>query len=329
MGRDSISVVMATYNGETFLREQIDSLTSQSRIPDEIIIADDASKDSTVAIAREFARTAPCKVILIERETNVGYPRNFSDALTHARGDYIFLSDQDDIWITSKIETIADEFRKTSSLLVSHDFRITNQNNQTIIESYYEAVRSMNISPAIVVHGCALAFRRELLQIAGFPTHPQSWTHDTWLCAIATALNSRSYLSIPLINHRIHGQNTSGWFLRPKTGFKKWLYKTGFPPFTTSSDLDCLLEFYAISPVEIAEFEARYRLIAAELRRNNLESVVESLTRRAAMFSFSTDKRYNDPWFRVRRCASLLQSGAYRTGGRLPGLVRDILGQRA
>jgi glycosyltransferase involved in cell wall biosynthesis len=318
---------MATYNGERFLRQQLHSISLQSSPPDEIIVADDASVDSTVNIVREFTRHSRVPVKLTIREKNLGYTRNFWKALKLSSGDFIFLADQDDVWKRNKIATILQEFANTDRMMVSHDIEVVDQHDKTLVHSYYGAARSMNISPAIVIHGCATAFRRELLELAGFPACPKLWAYDTWLCGIATALGSRVLVDNPLITHRIHEDNTCGWYLPPLRGLRSLMHKTGLPPFTTSSDFDYLMEFYA-TPDNISEFESRIRTISKERGQQDLESVWKSLALRKAMIAFLADSRYADPLFRFPRCASLFTGLAYRTGGRLRGLSMDILGRR-
>jgi glycosyltransferase involved in cell wall biosynthesis len=327
MGRNSISIVMTTYNGQAFLQEQLESISSQSRAPDELIIADDASQDATLEIVRDFEKISPFRIIIVERDKNIGYARNFIDSLNRSTGDIIFFSDQDDIWNAKKIETIEAKFETTDNLLISHDFQIIDEFNNVILQSYYDSVRSMNISPTIVVHGCAMACRRDLINIAELPTPRSYWAHDTWLCGIATALCSRGHITQPLIQHRLHRRNTSGWFLWPKSCLKSMAYKIGVPPFTASSDFDFFLEFYGTAE-NLPELESRFRTAAVRVGEKNTAEALKSFSRKRAMLEFRADNRYGERLFRLGRCASLFSAQAYRTGGRLPGLAEDLLGRR-
>ena len=94
---------MTTYNGQTFLQRQLESIAAQSRPPDEVIIADDASQDATLGILRDFAKVAPFRIEVVERHSNLGYTKNFYDTLSRSTGDIIFFSDQDDRWASNKI----------------------------------------------------------------------------------------------------------------------------------------------------------------------------------------------------------------------------------
>lgn len=101
---------MCTYNGVRFLEEQLRSILKQTRPVDEIVVCDDGSKDGTVALVERFAERYPDKIRLIRNPVNLGYTRNFEKAICNCSGDVIFLSDQDDIWMPDKVETICDYF---------------------------------------------------------------------------------------------------------------------------------------------------------------------------------------------------------------------------
>ena len=98
-----ISVAMATHNGERYLRDQLESIARQSRQPDEVVISDDRSSDSTLAVAEVFARRAPFEVIIVRNAETGGYGENFLRATEHCSGDLIAFSDQDDVWHVDKL----------------------------------------------------------------------------------------------------------------------------------------------------------------------------------------------------------------------------------
>ncbi len=98
-----ISIAMTTYNSERFVREQLESFVRQERLPDELVVSDDASSDQTVDIVRDFSAGAPFPVRLLINDTNVGIAKNFERAITQCTGDVIFLSDADDCWYPQKI----------------------------------------------------------------------------------------------------------------------------------------------------------------------------------------------------------------------------------
>src|SRR3954447_12057972 len=104
------SIAMCTYNGAPFLRAQLDSLLAQRRLPDEVVICDDASNDETVQILEDFSQTAPFHVRLSLNRSNLGVIKNFENAIGACTGDIIFLCDQDDVWRADKIESVARIF---------------------------------------------------------------------------------------------------------------------------------------------------------------------------------------------------------------------------
>ena len=115
-----ISVCMATYNGEKYIREQIDSILAQLGDKDELIVSDDGSADATLSIVRSFSDP---RIKIISNTGKHGTNGNFENALKHAQGDYIFLSDQDDVWLPGKVN-ICLQALQTAHLVV-HDCYVT------------------------------------------------------------------------------------------------------------------------------------------------------------------------------------------------------------
>ena len=115
----NISIAMATYNGAKFLREQLDSIAAQTLPPYELVICDDGSTDSTLAIAREFAKEVNFPVRIYLNEHNLGFADNFLKAASLCEGDWIAFSDQDDVWLPHKLATVSRRFND-GVLLVLH-----------------------------------------------------------------------------------------------------------------------------------------------------------------------------------------------------------------
>ena len=107
---NKISVALCTYNGQQFLRQQLQSIQQQSRLPDELIVCDDGSSDQTVRIARDFAASASFPVRISENDHNLGFVANFEQAILLCGGDLITLCDQDDIWYPNRLERTEQEF---------------------------------------------------------------------------------------------------------------------------------------------------------------------------------------------------------------------------
>ena len=128
-----ISIAMAVYNGERFVREQLESFARQTRLPDELVVSDDASTDGSVEIVREFAANAPFAVQLLANELNVGCSKNFERAIEACSGDLIFISDWDDVWHPQKLAKIEAVFRKSPGVGVAiSDWRTVDENLRPI-----------------------------------------------------------------------------------------------------------------------------------------------------------------------------------------------------
>ena len=101
-----VSIALASYNGGAYILDQLKSFTTQSKLPDEVIVSDDCSTDNTVELIKKFAINAPFEIKIYVNESNIGYSRNFNNALSKTTGDLIFLSDQDDVWFNTKTEEV-------------------------------------------------------------------------------------------------------------------------------------------------------------------------------------------------------------------------------
>lgn len=204
-----ISVCMATYNGGRFIRCQLESILAQIGPQDEIVISDDGSTDDTLEVVRSIA--APQIRVCLNRSDH-GYTPNFENALRHARGEYIFLSDQDDMWLPDKVATCMDAL--SSADFVVSDATIVDGDNRVLHPSFYGIRRHFrgfwgNILTMGYV-GCCMAFRRTVLERAlPFPPNHVLCTHDNWLMVVALRYYRVRFIQQPLIAYRRHGGNAS------------------------------------------------------------------------------------------------------------------------
>ncbi len=211
-----ISVCMATYNGEKYIKEQLDSILSQIGENDEIIISDDSSKDNTVGIINSFSDS---RIKIYKNTKEKGYTRNFENALEKANGDIIFLSDQDDIWVENKV-------KKMIKILENYDFvvsdnNIVNENLETINKSHFEIYKTKNgflinlLLPRYV--GACMAFKKNVLQKSlPFPNNAKLSAHDYWISLIAEMYFKSYKLDEQLLLYRRHGANASSGGERSK-----------------------------------------------------------------------------------------------------------------
>lgn len=207
-----ISVCIATHNGERYIKEQLESILAQLGQGDEVVVSDDGSTDGTLSVINKM-NDSRIKVYHYKQPLTTKHPheyvcRNFENALNHAQGDYIFLSDQDDEWLPNKVAICMKALE--SHDLVLHDFSHMDENgNITKALHYNGTFRPKNFFLRAGKHyGCAMAFKRNVLDyVLPFPKH--LLLHDYWIGILAEILGDFYYIDQPLIRYRIHLQNTS------------------------------------------------------------------------------------------------------------------------
>lgn len=206
---NKISVCIATYNGENYIKEQLSSILSQLDVNDEVIISDDNSTDNTVNIIKSIT---DYRIKLIYNNQERGYTKNFENAIKHSLGDIIFLSDQDDIWMSNKVEL-------TLAILQNNDFvvsdaLVTDEHLITTLGSHFKLAKTKKgfltnwIKPRYI--GACMAFKRKILKKAfPFPKNQKLCAHDYWIANIAELFYKTAVFDKPLIKYRRHGYNAS------------------------------------------------------------------------------------------------------------------------
>lgn len=215
-----ISVCMATHNGEKYIKEQLSSILCQIGDNDEVVISDDGSTDGTLSIIYGI-HDSRIKLFSFSQPISSGRRHeyvchNFENAINHAKGDVIFLSDQDDIWMTDKVKICMKDLQ--SNDLVLHDFMHINEQGEVIRPLNYKGYfRRYNLLIRSGKHyGCAMAFNRNILDyVLPFPKH--ILLHDYWIGILVELLGRFYFEEKPLIKHRSHQDNASGhrnplWF---------------------------------------------------------------------------------------------------------------------
>jgi len=205
-----ISVCIATYNGEKYIQEQIETIMMNISRDDEIIVSDDGSTDSTLDILKKYEKMD--KRIHVINGPQKGVIANFEHALMNAKGDVIFLSDQDDIWEPNKVKTILNIFYKSEFSVVVHDAVIVNENNRVLCSSFYDWRGSgKGIIKNIIKNsyiGCCMAFRRNLLELV-LPIPKNIEMHDQWIGILGETRGGAYFLKKPLLRYRRHKNNIS------------------------------------------------------------------------------------------------------------------------
>lgn len=208
-----ISVCIATYNGEKYLRQQLDSILAQIGENDEIVISDDCSTDGTLSLIRSYAEarirllhhdpTSVTTTFPLDRPTH-----NFENALRHAQGDIIFLADQDDVWLPGKVERMLEALQDAD--LAMHDSIVVNTELQQLSPSFFSimgaSTNAWHNAMRSTVLGCCMAMRRCLLD-AALPFPQTKIAHDLWLAMVAGRKFRFVLVREPLLMYRKHGKS--------------------------------------------------------------------------------------------------------------------------
>lgn len=238
--KTTVSVAMCTYNGQRFLAQQLQSLLDQTVQPDELVVCDDVSSDDSLKLVEAFAERAPFKVRVFKNPKNLGYIRNFEQAISLCTGDVVFLCDQDDLWDPRKIQIMRDIFEAESSVgLVMHDFVRVNAEggpydfpeerygeHQLLGAELPDEIRQHSIRAFMLPSprawcGCMMAFRKEWNRIL-LPIYPGKG-HDDWILKLLGPLTEVRFVGEPLIRYRMHESNSNNHEVGRKAWVVFWL----------------------------------------------------------------------------------------------------------
>lgn len=212
-----ISILMCTYNGEEYIEEQLNSIYNQTKQPDEVLILDDHSNDSTVDIISEFIEKHSLENswILEVNRKNIGYVENFKKGISRIKGDIIFFSDQDDIWDKQKIQCMMDYFRKYDDACVLgtdliHFYsdgreKIEGSLDGSVEKVHYEKKRDFIQHPA----GCTMALKKTYI-LNKEKLYTSGWSHDEFFWRIATVDGCCYRIHKCFMKHRMSGTNVTG-----------------------------------------------------------------------------------------------------------------------
>ena len=212
-----ICIVLATYNGERFLKEMLQSLVTQTRPADKVIAIDDASRDSSVEILESFKGALPLEIF--RQAQNGGHCKAFATGLTHAKqyagpGDLIALADQDDIWKPDKLEKLEREIGDRA--LVFGDAEVIDKDGNVIRDSWRKEAliqKAIPIKAQIAginnVTGCLSLFKAELLDMI-LPIPEGVTVHDRWVAMIAERNGGIKAIDDAVVQYRLHDSNAVG-----------------------------------------------------------------------------------------------------------------------
>lgn len=219
--KETIDVLLATYNGEKYLKEQIESILNQTYSNIRLIISDDCSTDNTRKIIEEYAQKDK-RVIYYFQENNLGYVKNFEFLLGKVENEIYMLSDQDDFWIPEKIEHSYKKLKDTNSDLVFTDLEVVDEDLKQIYPSYNDYMHlTRKIKKYInsyrleylynCVTGCTIISKKKFIsKILPIPVISKYAIHDTWIATVIVNNGKVKYLDEKTVKYRQHGNNQVG-----------------------------------------------------------------------------------------------------------------------
>jgi glycosyltransferase involved in cell wall biosynthesis len=337
-----ISIAMATYNGESFIRRQLDSIAQQTVPPDELIVCDDGSTDSTMSIVNDFSRSAPFPVVVAKNAKRLGFTANFLQAARMCQGDLIAFCDQDDEWLPQKLRRILEISRESDALLFAHADELIDRNGDSMgifcpIDRPYRKFIRLNDFP-----GHAIVVRSDLLEMTSNSLTPSNYKelagdaeigHDVLLIEIADAMSKLHFAPDVLVRWRFYSgpdhapPSLTGPPRRPWVSFSDWLYPPDLVQGYSSAALfhrrhsillACVLRELALLGRDTAAARAKLTL-----SMNLLARKADVLELRAAFYG---------PLSRKARIKLMLEGaakGQYRNtkqgGVRMHNAVRDLI----
>jgi len=216
---------MCTYNGAHYLSEQLASVVAQTRQPDELIICDDASVDETLTHLQDFTRNAPFQVSVVKNPKRLGSTKNFEHAIELCRGDVIFLCDQDDIWVETKLAVMEQQFvQKPDMDLLFTDADLIDENGQPLGGTMWKALRFDEASKRKtrsdsayelldrreVVTGATMAFRSKFKDLVLPIPEDIPLIHDGWIATMISHAGKLDFIEKSLIKYRQHSSQQLG-----------------------------------------------------------------------------------------------------------------------
>lgn len=336
-----ISIALASYNGAEFIGEQLASFAAQTHLPFELQVGDDGSSDATLDIVEEFARSAPFPVHAVRNSENLGFADNFLSTAERCSGDWIAFADQDDAWLPSKLERIAQAIEthaKDELALVAHKVEVTDaQLRPTGGRPGWNDWSASNLRPRLgrrglwSVGGCVIVFRADLVRGVDWrdrPFNENAWRnlgcpkqrmdpHDRWVCLVANALGSTLLLDEKLGLFRRHEAAGTGRHANP--GVRESIAEAA----GTGADSYRRDEKAAL---DAAECLRRHAQSAAEPNKGRFEEAARAYDRLAAVLAgrarlYERDGRIG----RLGELAGLVRRRAYFGDSLVSSGLRSLL----
>ena len=328
----SVSVAMATYNGARFLEEQLESIAAQTLQPSELVAYDDGSTDGTLSVLSDFSRTSTFPVQIQRGERRRGFADAFLTAAGSCTGALIAFSDQDDVWLPTKLERCRAAFADADVLVAIHSSSVVDEGLVSTGRRYPDVTAErvappLTADPWLAVRGMSMVFDARVVRLAaGRPRPPSHYLertpmhHDEWLYAVASALGAVAFLAEPLALYRQHTGNITG----APPGFAARMHEaltTGARYYgrrrEQARELERLFTEFDASTTEDRELAQRAAEAAAWFK-----NLSDRLDRRLEVYEPGIPVGA-----RVRRLARLARRGGYARGSGFgpAALARDAL----
>jgi len=331
---NKVSIALCTYNGAIFLPEQLKSFLQQTRPPDELIVCDDRSGDATIEIIEKFAEAAPFSVALHVNDENLGSTKNFEKAIALCTGELIFLSDQDDVWLPTKLEKFTAVFEQSKNVgMVFSDAELVGETLEPLGRRLWEfsftpedrrqAKRGKIFEVLLkknVVTGATMAFRASFrAMFSPIPTDIPNTIHDAWIAFVIAANAEVKLIKECSILYRQHANQQLGidWKYKEITRRERYVKSIGFQ----QKEQDRLIKL-----AEIFKSSPQFQKKVAEIR---IDELIESFIEEGNQMIRHYETRKNLPSEKLKRISPIikeLSTGRYnRFSKGFISPVKDLL----
>lgn len=265
-----IDILMATYNGERYIKAQIESLLCQTYRDWHLIARDDGSMDKTVNILCEYKKRFPGRISILENKERLGASLNFGESLKKSTASYVMFCDQDDLWLPEKIKMSFDrmleleaKYGKEKPLLLFTDLTVVDKELNVMAKSFweYEGLNPDNttINRLLiqnVVTGCTTIMNKKLKDLS-IPIPPDAIIHDWWTALVASVFGHIEYIRVPTVLYRQHGRNDVG---AKKRGLLEALRRS----VTFGTSMNKLMELKSKTQIQALSFYRNYQNFSLE-----------------------------------------------------------------
>lgn len=321
-----ISIAMATYNGAKYLQEQLDSFMNQTRPPDEVVVCDDGSSDNTLDILEKFRDAAPFDVEIHKNENNTGLVQSFGTAISLCRGDLIFLSDQDDYWLDSKLAVVEKAaFDDEKAVLFINDATIAFAELASTGSTLLGWYRSKGISDSCLKIGCCVAVRGWFVKkLLPFPK--QFVFHDEWLVRFADGLGRKKIVDNSLQLWRRHencSSEFSAWDRSPGKIRKLYSYTRAINVRRRRERREREIMSKRVFMEKAKELKTDEEL---EYMHDDIVIFIRNLEREIKVLAKRFDLKKKNIFIRLILGIIFLKKGGYNKSGGIKAYLGDVLG---